>query len=103
MSKTIGRNVNKTDVGGDKSPVTLNSSTATKILDANDDRISYTISNPNSQDVWIKEQAATVDNLKQGKILFKRSVYESPTDNIYTGEVSAISVSGSPSVFPGEL
>jgi len=103
MAKTIGTNLNFTDISQDDSGVLLNSNTATKIVDAIalPDQLftNLTISNPSSQDVWIKFQAATVDNDKKGKILFKRSTYERPPLDVYHGEISAIAVNGSPTIF----
>lgn len=78
--------------------ITLNSTTTTKILDANPDRLDYTVSNDNGQSVWVKEQAASVDNLKEGVIVFGRSVGVFDGPCIYTGEVSAIAVNGSPTI-----
>ena len=102
--KKLGKNQNMSDLGGTPVTVALNSSTTVKILDANPDRVGYELTNNSSHDVWIKRQAASVDNIVTGNAyVFKRSFYESPTDYIYTGEVSAIAVSGSPSVTVSEI
>jgi len=98
MAKTIGRNTNTADVAALPNAIALNSATSVKIADANSARINFTVSNPSSQDVWLKFQAAAIDNGKKGIFLFKRTIYEMPTDNIYTGEISAIAVSGGPVV-----
>jgi len=102
MAKTIGRNTNTTDVATLSSAIALNSTTSVKVADALPDRINFTISNPENKDVWLKFQAASVDNDKKGIFVPKNAFYEMPTDNIYTGEISAIAVSGTPSVYVTE-
>lgn len=86
--------------------VALNATTSTKIADAaasnTEARISFTVDNPSSQDVWIKFQAASVDNDKKGYFLPKKSSRNMDTDNIYTGEISAIAVSGTPTIYINE-
>ena len=100
MARLAGRNINNNDVAVLTS-VTLNSSTSTKVSDAcsNGCRFSYTVENPSGQDVWIKFQAASVDNDKKGYFLAKRSFRTMVVDNVYRGEVSAIAVSGTPTIF----
>lgn len=99
MTKTVGRNTNRNDTATLSSAIALNASTSTTVSVADDTRINFTISNNSSQDVWLKFQAASVDNDKKGIFLFKRTIYEMPTDNIYTGEISAIAENGTPNVF----
>jgi len=103
MAKTIGRNTNVTDIATLGSGVALNASTSTTVVAANSGRINFTISNNSSKDIWLKFQAASVDNDKKGIFLFKRTIYEMPTDNVYTGEISAIADTGTPTVFTTEL
>lgn len=103
MVKTIGRNTNTNDVGDDKATVTLNSTTATKVLDANDDRINAEVMNFSNHFIFIKEQAASVDNVKTGEPVAPWGNYKTRPDNMYTGEISAISLEGSPVVYPKEL
>ena len=94
----IGRNVNKNDEVN-KNTITLNSSTTTKILDANERRIMVLAINQGPQRVWLKLQAASIDNLKDDDIwLDKGDFYEMTVDNVYTGEISAIADSGTPSI-----
>lgn len=94
----IGRNVNKNDVVN-KNTITLNSSTSTKILDANERRITVLAINQGPQRIWLKFQPASVDNLKDDDPwLDKGDVFEMIPDNIYTGEISAIADSGTPSI-----
>lgn len=97
MSKTIGRNRNINNEAT-ISNVTLNALTSTKISDVNNNRIAFEVSNDSSQDVWIKFEPAAANDLKEGILLFKRSNFEMPTDNIYTGEVSAIAEADGPTI-----
>lgn len=101
--KEIGRNTNVNDGTDGNRPVTivsvaLNSDTAVKILDANDSRISVNFGNDTSKTVKIKYQPASVDNLKVGINLWGRSDREMTPDNLYTGEISAIAISGTPTI-----
>ena len=83
---------------------TLNSSTSIKIADSRvksdgrPDRIFFGVSNDSQLSVWIKLQAASIDNLKEGILLPGKSFWEMPADNIYKGEISAISEIGSPDI-----
>ena len=103
MGRTIGRNINRYDDPNITSGITLNSTTSTKILDANITRVGYRVSNTSSQDVWVKEQSASIDNDKKGDIVWKRSKSSSDPDNVYFGEVSAIAVSGNPVIYVVEV
>lgn len=106
--KTIGRNSNINDGTVVSTPVTLssaitlNSTTSVKIADALDDRIIFIFSNPSGNQVWLKFQPTATDNDKKGIVVFGRSVYEMPIDNIYTGEISAIAQTGTPDVYVTE-
>ena len=107
MSKTLGRNRNTNDAAAVNSPVAVSSVVSTKIADANDDRMFVCINNNNaSESVWIKLQAASVDNDKKGIWLNKKGLTPSsfvfPPDNIYTGEICAIADGGSPNVYVTE-
>ncbi len=78
--------------------IVLNTTTSTIISLPNPDRIGFYISNDNPLDMWIKFQAASVDNLKKGIFLPKNSIYEMPPEK-YTGEVSAIADTAAITVF----
>lgn len=89
------------------SAIALNGSTSVKIADANPNRIYlYITNNGSSEEAWIKLQATSVDNDKKGIFLNKKAIYrndwEMTPDNIYTGEVCAIAVTGTPTVFVTE-
>ena len=100
MARLTGRNINNNSVAT-LSSTALNASTSTKICDAcsNGCRFSLIVTNPSSQDVWLKLQAASVDDDKKGIYLPKKSHWEMQVDNIYVGEISAISDSGSPTIY----
>lgn len=78
--------------------VSLNATTSTTLKTAGSQFIVFTVSNPSSKQVWLKFQAASVDDLKEGIPVFARTVYEMPLANKYTGEISAIADSGTPDV-----
>lgn len=75
---------------------TLNSNTATKIIDQTDNghSISYAIfTTTSSQGVWIRFKPAAADNNKDGIFIDKNNPHEMK-HVVYTGEVSAIADSG---------
>lgn len=78
--------------------VALNSSTSTILKTASTDFIGFFVSNGSTEEVWIKLQAASVDNDKKGIYLRSGAFYEMPLGQKYTGEISAISNSGTPNV-----
>ena len=83
--------------------VTLNDTTSTIILVANTDRLSYSISNPGGSQIYIKEQPASTDNDKKGEIIWVRSSGSSEPDQMYHGEVSAITESGNITILIKEV
>lgn len=109
MTLLTGRTRNTNDTAS-HSQVALNSSTATKIADANPDRIFFHVSingNTSNESIFIKLQAASVDNEKCGIWIgryldedgsYFKEFWEMPPDNIYTGEISAIMNSGTHTV-----
>lgn len=99
MARKIGRTRNLNDTSTISAAIALNTSTSTKIVDANGNRMFVSITNDSINNIWIKLQAASVDNNKTGIKLRRRSVWEMPVDNMYTGEISAISEAGTPDVF----
>lgn len=107
MTQKIERNRNTNNVATVKSAIELNNSTSVKIADANPDRIYFYISNDGSTEaIWIKLQAAAVDNDKKGIHLNKKgiapSTWQMPSDNIYTGEICAIADANAPNIFVTE-
>ncbi len=83
--------------------VTLNSTTSTTLSTAKigpnkrPTRIDFEVTNLGSNLVWIKRQAASVDNDKKGTPLYRRGTY-TMSRNIYKGEISAQADSGNPEV-----
>ena len=81
--------------------VTLNTTTAVTLVPINDRRIMFEVNNNNaSHAFWLRFYPAAQDNLKQGIYIsskaWNRTFYTMPVDNIYTGEISAISETDSP-------
>lgn len=100
----IGRNTNTNSTANVLAGIVLNATTSTTVLAANPNRIAFHINNDDATaGCWIKLQAASVDNDKKGIFLGKKAEpdgrWDMSPDNIYTGEVSAIAVSGTPSVY----
>ena len=86
--------------------VTLSSSTSTKISDALTDglqtqqRSYFRVDNDTNHDIYIKLQAASVDNIALGILVKgKGGFWEMNPDSIYTGEISAIAATDSPTIF----
>ena len=99
MTNKLGRNINTNDAAV-LSSIALNDTTSTKIADAkiSPPRLVFTVTNNSVKDIWLKLQAAATDNDKKGIFMPKGSYWEMPTDNIYSGEISAIADSGTPTV-----
>jgi hypothetical protein len=91
------------DTGGDASTATisrvaLNASTSTILKTASTDFVGFFVSNSTTENIWLKFQAAATDNDKKGIYLKSKAFYEMPTGQRYTGEISAIADSGTPTV-----
>jgi hypothetical protein len=105
MAAMIGRNVNSNDTANVK-VIEVNSVTATTIAIENADRMSFNAClSPNLIDlnIIIRYYPAAQDNILRGDVLTRvtagnnnlfRPTHNMDTDNIYTGEISAISVNG---------
>ena len=107
MTLLVARNRNTNDTATVASGVTLNATTSTVIAVANPDRMYfYADNNFSDKACFIKLQAASVDNDKKGIFLNEKEKgdtrWKMSPDNIYTGEISAIADSGSPTVFVTE-
>jgi len=92
-----------TGTGGDASTATisqvaLNATTSTTIKAASTNFVAVHISNESTVDIWVKFQAASIDNGKKGIFLERGGYYEMPTGQRYTGEISAIADSGTPTI-----
>ncbi len=98
-SAHIGRNINTYNEVNAPLPIQLNTATYTTLIGDNIERIGYKISNDSAHDILVKEQAFDdPDSADRGFRVFKRSLYESKTDNVPIGPISAKAVSGSPFV-----
>lgn len=99
MTTKTGRSKNTYDDVNAPLGIALNTTTYTQLLPAKLGRIQYKVSNTSNNEVVIKEQTAGVpDNLIRGFSLFKKSVYVSETDSLPIGEISAIAITGTPTV-----
>jgi len=101
MALRKGRNINQSD-SAILDSTALNNSTSVKIRDAGNGFIYWSITNDSKKDVWLKLQAAATDDDKKGIFLVAGSYWEMPSDNLYTGEVSAIMDSGNETVYTTE-
>jgi len=97
MTKRIDRNLNTSDEPTINT-VTLNSSTSTTVAVAFEKRIKFSLSNPSNKRLYLKEQAASIDNDKKGHYIQGNGFWEMEVDNPHTGEFSAIAESGSPTI-----
>ncbi len=100
-TRRIGSNQNSYDEPTTPTPITLNTTTYTKLLDANEFRIGYKISNLSNATVLIREKA-DVDDLDRGFALFGKTVYESKEIDIPHGEIHAKALTDSPEVLVTE-
>jgi len=100
MTIMTGRNVNSNDTAELSDAIATNTSTAVTVTLANDNRLFFCVNNDDTnQGVWIKLQAASVDDDKKGIFIPKKSFWQMPVDNIYIGEISAVADNGTPDVF----
>ena len=105
MTHLIGRNQNKNDTAV-VTTVEVNDTTAAVVVAANPARIHITINldgGTAEEEVFVRFYPAADDNLKRGMVI-KRKIIGATSindprvtmdgDNVYTGEISAISESG---------
>lgn len=105
MTSIRGRNRNANDEAT-VTTVEVNDTTASKLVDANPDRIHLTINldgGSAEEEVFVRFYPAADDDLKRGMVI-KRKILGATSindprivmegDNVYTGEISAISESG---------
>ena len=104
MTKRVGGNFSESDTSTLSGGIPINNSTSTLILAALASDVAPHIrviaTNDSNKDVWVKFQAASVDNDKDGFKLYANTtavILELP--NIYRGEISAIADSGSSTIF----
>lgn len=107
MAQIIGRNRNTNDTATLSSAITLNATTSVLVAAANTSRTFIRIDgNSSNQGIWIKLQAASVDNDKKGIFIQANTIgisfWEMPSDNIYTGEICAVADANGPEVYVTE-
>lgn len=104
MTKTVGRNTNVNDTAILSDAIALNASTSVTLSAGGTvlPRVFFAVSNNTNKEVWIKLQAASVDDDKKGIFLPRNSYWEMIADSLYTGEISAIANSGTPDVYVTE-
>jgi len=83
------------------SAISVDSVTSTTLLTANEDRI-YIAITAREACIWLKLQAASVDNDKKGILIPKNFTYEFPTGFFYTGEISGIADADTAMVYTTE-
>ena len=114
MVKRIGNNRNTTDITS-QTIVALTANVSTVIIPANPDRIYFSVCLDCSVTppicIFVKLQAASIDNNLIGEVLFRdqsandsvtQMRWEMPSDNIYTGEICAITASADVDVYVTE-
>lgn len=93
MTRLIGRNVNQDDDAIVSDPITIGN-TAQTVLAPNPERLYVAIS-ARQRDVFVRFMPASEEpNNSKGILVPRNNTYELPTDNIYTGEISVITVQG---------
>ena len=100
MAAKIETNINTNPTATMPAGIAVGSVTSTALLTTTARTIRVAMSNNGNQDVHIKFQAASVDDDKKSIILHKGSsadVMLAP--NVYVGEISAIAVNGSTTLF----
>ena len=98
MAKTIGRNTNVYNSVEISTQVALTTATYTKLLEANPKRLRYKVENESVHKIKILEEAFDAQTVDDGELLPPSSVGESEPDQIPTGEIWAIAVTGTPTV-----
>lgn len=102
MVKRIQRFQNFNDTATISSGITLNITTSATVQALNTGRTFFRIDNPSNKNIWLKLQAASVDNDAKGIFVAKGDSWEMPMDNIYTGEISALADVDAPVVYTTE-
>jgi len=83
--------------------IATNTSTSVVAAAANPTRSFFNINNNDSnQGVWVKLQAASVDNIKKGIFVKAKDEWEMPPQSMYSGEISVIADTDSPDVYVTE-
>ncbi len=95
---------NEVSVAIQPASITMNASTSVKLLDEKQDRTWMRFHNNGNQDVFIKLQATSTDNLKQSPIILGAGEsWEMTGTSIYNGEVCGIAAANGPGIFAGDM
>ena len=98
MAKNIGKNTNTTDLSTMPSPISIGSSVSVMLLPAQAPTdqawIEVNVTPTGTKALWIKLQAASVDNDKKGIRVAAGETKTVVKDGSYTGEICAIYDSG---------
>lgn len=103
----VKRIPHKSDTAFLSPAIAIAGNASVKIADANPNRKFFSVcTDGDNQAVWIKLQPASVDDVKKGIWIEAKigaiNYWEMLTDNIYTGEISAISNGGNVNVYVTE-
>lgn len=108
--KIIGRNINSNDTAT-VTAIQINSVTATTISISNGERVSFTANMDEAKvdaDIMIRYYPAAQDNDFKGHLLTRYTlgnsnlfnpIHKMCVDNVYTGEISAISSNGTHTLY----
>lgn len=77
----------------------LNAVTATTLFTEDPKGLRFSASNPTNKDMVIKAQAASVDNIPVGILLLRGASRHISELDGYTGEVSAMTISGTATIW----
>ncbi len=107
MTYKIEGHINTNDAAILSDAIAMNATTSVKIADVNANRMFFRVCNEGATEaIWVKLQAASVDNAKKGIVLAKKALapnhWEMPANNIYTGEISAIADANTPNIYVTE-
>lgn len=103
----VKRIPHKSDTAFLSNAIAIGGNSSVKIADANANRKFFSVcTDGDNQAVWIKLQPASTDDVKKGIWIEAKigaiNYWEMLTDNIYTGEISAISNGGNVNVYVTE-
>ncbi len=103
MTKIIGRNRNANSEAKTTQFI-LSDTTSIVISPINSERIFFRVDNESvGRIIYVKLQAASIDNDKKGVRIKETRPFEMLGDNIYTGEISAIADMDGPIIFVTEF
>lgn len=97
MTRKIGRTRSFNDTATIGSSIVATSGAEVTLATSNPNRLFFGVSVDNDiypeqfQKVWIKLQSSGTDTINKGIMLSPGGYWEMPVDNIYTGEISAMS------------